>query len=92
MSLQKLVKSFRSSRPEIALQRGCSLVNLLLIFRTTFRKDTSGRLLLTFATQCSFTDQLKQKIVNKKILQNALSNFSSTVIILVREPYNCYDS
>ena len=31
---------------EIALRRGCSPVNLLHIFRTTFPKNTSGRLLL----------------------------------------------
>ena len=31
---------------EIALWHGCSLVNLLHIFRTPFPKDTSGRLLL----------------------------------------------
>ena len=31
---------------EITLQRGCSLVNLLHIFRTPFLKNTSGRLLL----------------------------------------------
>ena len=91
MSLQKLVKSFRSSRPEIALQRGCSLVNLLHIFRTTFRKDTSGRLLLIFATQCSFTDQSKQKIANKKN-QECPQQLLVNCIILVREPYNCYDS
>ena len=31
---------------EIALRHGCSPVNLLLIFRTPFRKNTSGWLLL----------------------------------------------
>ena len=31
---------------EIALRHGCSPVNLLHIFRTTFPKNTSGRLLL----------------------------------------------
>ena len=31
---------------EITLRHGCSLVNLLYIFRTPFPKNTSGRLLL----------------------------------------------
>ena len=31
---------------EITLQHGCSPVNLLLIFRTLFLKNTHGRLLL----------------------------------------------
>ena len=31
---------------EITLRHGCSLVNLLQIFRTPFPKNTSGRLLL----------------------------------------------
>ena len=34
---------------EITLQHGCSLVNLLHIFRTTFTKNTSRWLLLTFS-------------------------------------------
>ena len=33
---------------DIALQHGCSSVNLLHIFRTPFLKNTSGRLLLMF--------------------------------------------
>ena len=33
---------------EIALRHGCSLVNLLDIFRIPFPKNTSGRLLLSF--------------------------------------------
>ena len=33
---------------EIALRHGCSLVNLLHIFRTDFLRNTSGGLLLTF--------------------------------------------
>ena len=33
---------------EISLQHGCSPVNLLYIFRTSFPKNTSGRLLLIF--------------------------------------------
>ena len=35
-----------SSFIEITLRRGCSPVNLLLIFRTPFLKNTSERLLL----------------------------------------------
>ena len=37
-----------SSFPEIALRHGCSSVNLLLIFRTPFPKNTPGLLLLSF--------------------------------------------
>ena len=35
---------------EIKIQHGCSSVNLLHIFRTTFPKNTSGRLLLVFVS------------------------------------------
>ena len=38
----KLLNNFT----EITLRHGCSLVNLLLIFRTPFLKDTSDGLLL----------------------------------------------
>ena len=36
---------------EIALRHGCSPINCLHIFRTTFLKNTSGRLLLNFASR-----------------------------------------
>ena len=39
----------QSNFVEIALQHGCSPVNLLHIFRTLFSKDTSERLLLNTA-------------------------------------------
>ena len=35
---------------EITLRHGCSPVNLLLIFKKAFRRNTSGRLLLTLQT------------------------------------------
>ena len=38
----------QSDLTEIALLHGCSLVNLLHIFRTGFPLNTSGRLLLTY--------------------------------------------
>ena len=37
---------FQSNLIEIILRHGCSLVNLLHIFRIPFTKNTSGRLLL----------------------------------------------
>ena len=43
-----LLAPFRSNFIEITIWHDCSPVNLLLIFRTPFRKNTSGRLLLTF--------------------------------------------
>ena len=36
---------------KITLRHGCSPVNLLHIFRTSFSKNTSGRLLLSFSSQ-----------------------------------------
>ena len=42
------VVSMQSNFTEIALRHGCSPVNLLLIFRTPFFKNTHGRLLLNF--------------------------------------------
>ena len=38
---------------EIALRYGCSPVNLLLIFRAPFPKNTSGRLLLSIVLHYS---------------------------------------
>ena len=37
---------------EIAFRHGCSLVNLLHIFRTPFLKNSSGRLLLLISINC----------------------------------------
>ena len=40
---------------EITFRHGCSAVNLLLIFRTPFLKNTSGWLLLVFSFLLSIT-------------------------------------
>ena len=42
----------QSSFIEIALKHGCSPMNVLHIFRTSFPKNTSGRLLLVLFSQC----------------------------------------
>ena len=42
----------QSNFVEITLQHGCSPVNLLHIFRTTFLKNSSGWLLLLFLPSC----------------------------------------
>ena len=57
ISLSFMGTPFRSSGPEvcnfieITLQHGCSIVNLLHIFRTLFSKNTSERLLLYFRSK-----------------------------------------
>ena len=42
----KISTKLQSNVIEITLRHGCYPVNLLHIFRTPFRKNTSGRLLL----------------------------------------------
>ena len=57
---------------EIALQHGCSPVNLLHIFRIPFLKNTSGRLLLIWC------DSIWRKALFKKLLGYGVStNFAS---------------
>ena len=48
----------RSSFIEIALQHGCSPVNLLCIFRTPFPRNTSRLLLLGLRTQQGFIPKI----------------------------------
>ena len=64
---------------EIALQHGCSLVNLLHIFRTSFLKITSGGLLL-------FLPVLSQLL----IIQASLLGTHRTNGILKNLRNNCY--
>ena len=59
---------------DIALQHGCSPVNLLHIFRTPFPTNTSGWLLLAVIRRCS----VKEKMF-LKILQNLQKNIFSGV-------------
>ena len=47
---------------EIAFRHGCSPVNLLHIFRTSFPRNTSGRMLLTFKSW-----RMKCLIIDEKI-------------------------
>ena len=47
---------FQSNFIEIALRHGCSPVNLLHIFRTTFLNNTSGRLLLKCVFRASVVE------------------------------------
>ena len=45
-----ILMKLQSSFVEMTLRHGCSPVNLVHIFRTTFPKNTSGRLLLKIST------------------------------------------
>ena len=47
-NMQQIYRNLRSNFTEITLWHGCSPVNLLLIFRTPFFRNTSGWLLLAF--------------------------------------------
>ena len=58
---------------EITLRHGCSPVNLLHIFRTTFLRNTSGQLLLTLGT-LSFSFSFEKILIH--------SSFSSLFLIL----------
>ena len=70
MLLRKGVLKIQSNFIEITLRYGCSPVNLLLIFRTPFPKDTSEQLLLIHATL------LMQKL-EKKLLPALLTKTSA---------------
>ena len=60
--------AMQSNFIEIALRHGCSLVNLLHIFRTPFSKNTFGRIFLNIILSSadelwrSFTDNRKNNI------------------------------
>ena len=50
---------------EITLQHGCSSVNLLHIFRTAFRNNTYGRMLLE--TQSYLAIRIQQEIQKREV-------------------------
>ena len=71
---------------EIALRHGCSPVILLHIFRTTFPKNTSARLLLNFPvrdfSRVLYPLRLEKKVMNgsipiSKVWRYTVINFSS---------------
>ena len=63
---------------EIALQPGCSPVNLLHIFRKSFLKNTSGRLLLKILSVNSvYAFLLKLKRFSQEIIQHVFQIFTT---------------
>ena len=52
--------NFNKVAIEISLQRGCSLVNLLHIFRIPFCNSTYGELLLEVTVQKSFSEKFRK--------------------------------
>ena len=67
---------------EIALQHGCSPVTLLHILRTSFLKNTSGRLLLLITIDYMWSFQLLWQIAReKKIVFSCTYCFMSTVVL-----------
>ena len=54
---------------EITLRHGCSLLNLLHIFRVPFPKNTSGRLLLTFWYSSIHLNNAIVEDLNSKIVK-----------------------
>ena len=64
---------------EITLQHGCSPVSLLHIFRTSFRKNTSGWLLLPLFKNYCFSVLKGQIIRIRFISKRSNSNFSTLI-------------
>ena len=63
---------------EVTLRYGCSLVNLLHVFRTPFTKNTSERLLLLIVLFC--------------LLVKNLMKFRNTLSIIIQSFYNSFES
>ena len=61
----KFHAKLQSNFTEITLRYGCSLVNLLHIFRTPFVKNTSEKLLLDFP---SYGSELRKKFTVRLLL------------------------
>ena len=75
--LTKLISNFI----EITLWHGCSLVNLMHIFRTHFPKNTSGGVLLNFAMaehQVDFSYYFKSSTRRKGIFSRNILIFRSS--------------
>ena len=68
---------------EITLRHWCSPVNLLLIFRTPFLKNTSGRLLLTIGVYFSGCWKKLTEIKSPTRFKNAVNLLCSTVSSLI---------
>ena len=52
-NMQQIHRRAPMTKCDFALRHGCSAVNLLHIFRATFPKNTSGRLLLDIVPEAS---------------------------------------
>ena len=73
----------QSNFTEIALRHGCSPVNLLHIFRTSFLKNTSGRLLL-FVLSLFLFSAFCLAVLEKFVLlkNNSFCSFCFSYIII----------
>ena len=74
---------------EIALWHGCSPINLLHIFRTTFPKNTAGRLLVEIVDQqdqnqrFSLSQTFGTPWAELKPVQNLISDFAEWKEVVV---------
>ena len=72
---------------EITLRHGCSPVNLLHIFRTSFAKNTSGRqLLISYLLKMILLRQYRTlHLENREIIFVSLSKCSSILVVKCRQ-------
>ena len=75
VTLMKLQSNFI----EITLPHGCSPVNLLHIFRTTFHKKTSGEMLLFEWVLSTLLGQKKKGSMTKRCLHVVWNMFDNTI-------------
>ena len=68
----------QSSFTEITLRHGCSPVNLLYIFRTSFPKKTSGMLLLAYRNLRSTLMNESKKICYTRYFESNWNNIKNT--------------
>ena len=70
---------------EITLRHGCSPVNLLHIFRTSFDRNTSGRLLLYWLSKinCNIIRMLKRGCLHVKFRPGMKSSLSMVKCLLL---------
>ena len=76
---------------KITLRHGCSPVNLLLIFRTTFPRNTSGWLLLIFSSEhiiCGGVFRTQLIIYDGTFLRKKLITFGKKLHHMFHQMFN----